>query len=276
VAAIIDTEEEHVPAAARRIADSLRKKAMTLSGVSAVRSAVSSFPMHGLNTQTLIDAATNALETVEFDGPLAICIAPVPEAAEKSEDESESIGELSRQDKNAALDPLTGVLKPAVVGSYMRKYLDEIRRSKKPAVLFCIGINRIDQIIKMHGELAADDVIAGVGQILQRITRDCDLIGRYHRDDFLVLAPCTLQQGEMIATRLREAVQKEVFVSGTKRIKTAVSIGITAHPEHGRNLRDLFRCAYRALEVVRGWNTTACLVYDPEQHGKKAEHEPRR
>ena len=121
----------------------------------------------------------------------------------------------------------------------------------------------------MYGEQSADDVIAGVGKVLQRLTRDCDIIGRFHRDDFLVLAPCTLQQGQMIAVRLREAVQKEVFISGGKRIKTSVSIGITAHPEHGRNLRTLFNGAHRALEVVRDWNTTACLVYDPAQHAKK-------
>jgi diguanylate cyclase (GGDEF)-like protein len=147
---------------------------------------------------------------------------------------------------------------------------------KGQAALLCVGINRIDHIIQLYGEEAADDVIAGVGKILQKLTRDCDLIGRYHRDDFLILARCTLQQGEMIATRLREAVQKEIFISGGKPIKTAVSIGITAHPEHGRTLGDLFSGAYRALEVLRGWNTTACLVYDAAQHAKKAEHEPRR
>jgi diguanylate cyclase (GGDEF)-like protein len=279
VAAIIDTEEKNVPAVAQRITDDLKKAAATLSGINAFRIGVSSFPLHGLNTQTLIDSATSALETVGFDSPQPFCIAPSPDAAAENENTPEVIGELGRQDKNAALDPLTGVLKPAVVGSYMRKYLFEIRRKKEPTALFCVGINRIDQIISLHGEQAADDVIAGVAKTLQSLTRDCDLIGRYHRDDFVVLIPCTLQQGEMIATRLREAVQKEVFISGSKRIKTAVAIGITAMPEHGRNLRDLFGGAYRALEVIRGWNTTACLVYDPAQHRKnrkKSSHETRR
>ncbi len=275
VAAIIDTEEQNVPAVTRRMMEDLRKAA-NASGVNALCGGASSFPMHGLNTQTIIDAATSALETVGFDDPLPFYIAPSPEAATEDQKTPEEIGELSKEDKNAALDPLTGVLKPAVIGSYMRKYLAEIRRKKEPLALLCVGINRIDQIIKLHGETAADDVIAGVAKLLQGLTRDCDLIGRYHRDDFIVLAPCTLQQGEMIATRLREAVQKEIFVSGSKRIKTAVSIGITGHPEHGRNLRDLFGGAYRALEVIRGWNTTACLVYDPAQHGKKPEHETRR
>lgn len=271
-AAIIDTEETNIPATVARMLIDLKKASATLSDVSAFRIGISSFPLHGINTQQLINTATDALETVSFENPLPFCIAPAPATALTAIEKEKSIGEigeLSREDKNAAIDPLTGVLKPAAVGSYMRKYLDEIRRRKEPAVLLCVGINRIDQIIQLHGETAADDVITGVSKVLRRITRDCDLIGRFHRDDFLILAPCTLQQGQAIATRLREAVQREVYISEGKRIKTAVSIGITSHPEHGRNLRKLFGCAYRALEIIREWNTTACLVYDPVQHAKK-------
>lgn len=275
VAAIIDTEDENLPAVARRMLAEL-KTATAGTNVKTLRAGVSSFPIHGLNTQIIIDAATTALERGGFDNPQPLCIAPSPDTATENQAAPEAIGELSRQDKHAALDPLTGVLKPAVIGSYMRKYLFEIRQKKAPATLLCVGINRIDQIIKLHSEQTADAVIAGVSDILKDMTRDCDLIGRAHRDDFLILAPCTLQQGEQIATRLREAVQKKVFISGGKQIKTAIGIGITAMPEHGRTLRELFYGALRALEVVRGWNTTACLVYDPAQHGKKTEHETRR
>ncbi len=276
VAAIIDTEEEHVPLVARHMVVDLKKAVTVVPGVKAFRAGVSSFPMHGLNTQVLVDSATQALEPVDFDNPLPFSIAPAPDVAEKKETAPEEIAEAGKENKNTAIDPLTGVLRPEVIGSYIRKYLAEIRLKKGQAALLCVGISRIDHIIKLHGEEAADNVIAGVGKILQKLTRDCDLIGRYHRDDFLVLARCTLQQGEMIATRLREAVQKEVFISGGKQIKTAISIGITAHPEHGRTLGVLFSGAYRALEVIRGWNTTACLVYDPTQHAEKAKHETRR
>ncbi|MDD3276011.1 MAG: diguanylate cyclase [Kiritimatiellales bacterium] len=275
VAAIIDTEGETMPAIASRITAEM-KAALSRSGATSIRAGVSSFPAHGLNTQSVIDAANEALDSAGFENPLPFCIAPLPKTEEPPPETPEELGELSKQDKNAALDPLTGVLRPGVIGSYIRKYLAEIRHKKQPATLLCVGINRIDQIIQLHGEPAADDVIAGVSKILQNLTRNCDLIGRYHRDDFMILAPGTLQQGELIATRLREAVQKELFVSNGKRIKSSVSVGIAAYPEHGRNLRDLFRGAYRALEILRGWNTTACLVYDPAQHAKKAEHETRR
>jgi len=268
VAAIIDTDESTVPEMAQRITLDLKKNIGSVPSVKTFRAGVSSFPAHGLSTQQIIDTATQALETGSFENQLPFCLAPWPADNENRKPEGEAVA-LAHEDKRSAIDSLTGVLSSAAVGSYMRKYLADIRQRKQSATLLCVGINRIDQIIKLYGEPAADDVIAGVGKVLQHVTRDSDLIGRYHRDDFLILAPCTLKQGEMVAVRLREAVQKTVFISGEKRIKTSVSIGITAHPEHGRNLRDLFRGAYRALEVVRGWNTAACLVYDPALHAKK-------
>jgi len=279
VALIIDTEEEHIARVTRRIVEDLKTLTAEIHGLRQFRVGVGSFPMHGLNTQTLISAAFNALQAADFGSAWPFHIAPRPGEESSSavrETDPGEIGELSKEDKNSAIDPLTGVLKPAVVESYMRKYLSEIRRKKESAALLCIGINRLHDIIELYGETAADEVTAGVSKVIQRLIRNTDLIGRYHRGDFMVLAPCTLQNGEKIAVRLREAVQKELFLSAGKRIKTSLSIGITAYPEHGRTLRDLFRGAYRALEVVRSWNTSSCLIYDPAQHSMKAEYETRR
>lgn len=272
VALIIDTDEENVTTVAKRICASLPKIIQNIPAISAFRVGCSSFPTHGLNSQAIIDAATNAMESARFENETPLSIAPPPEGEENAE-ELEELGELSKEDKNSAIDPLTGVLKPDVIGSYMRKYLSEIRHKREPAAVLCVGINRIDNIINLHGEQAADAVIAGVSAVLQRLTRDNDLIGRYHRDDFLILAPCSLEQGEMIAIRLREAVQKEIFLFEGKRIKTSISAGISGHPEHGRTLRDLFRGSYTALQIIRGWDTSSCLIYDPAQHEKKAAYE---
>ena len=70
----------------------------------------------------------------------------------------------------------------------------------------------------------------------------------------------------MIALRLRDAVQKELFLFKGKQIKSSISIGISAYPDHGRTLRDLFRGSYAALEKIREWNTSSCLVYDATKH----------
>lgn len=274
VAALLDTEEQYAPDVARRVLDSFRTALKTLPEITALRAGASVFPTHGLRSQALIDAAVQAMETAAFETALPLVIAPRPEGPEEINAEELS-GEIGKQEKNAALDPLTGVIKPAVIGSYLRKYLAELRHKKHPAALLCVGINRSEQILKLHGEAATDEVIAGVSKVLQRLTRDNDLIGRFHRDGFLVLAPCTLSQGEAIALRLRDAVQKEIFLVNGRPIKTSISIGIAAYPEHGRALRDLFGGAHLALDTIRKWETSACLVYDPAQHGKIKHHETR-
>ncbi len=274
VAALIDTEDEKTEMMASRMASELQGLVDSLLNVSSFRAGVSSFPLHGQHSRLVIEAASEALERADFGSSQPILIATTPEIEfEGDAEQPDELGEISREDKNAALDPLTGVLKPAAVGSYFRKYLLEIRRKKGPAAVLCIGINRIDNIINLHGEDAADAVIAGVAKLIRQLTRNCDLIGRYHRDDFLVLTTCTLEQGEMIGLRIREAVQKETFRFEGKSMKTSIAIGITGHPEHGKNLRELFRGAYGALEIVRGWNTSSCLVYDPAQHAEKINHE---
>ena len=272
IALILDTEEENTEAILRRIVGQLPELIEKTPAITAFRAGASRFPLNGHTSRDIITAATTALEAAPFGEATPYCIAPAPETEEVASEDEAAEG-LRKEDKNSSLDPLTGVLKPSVIASYMRKYLVDIRRKKESASVICLGINRIDQVIALHGEEAADSVIRGDAQIIQTLTRDSDLIGRYHRDDFLILAPCALLEGEKIAIRLREAVQKEIFIFQGKRIKTSVSCGITAHPDHGRTLRDLFRGSYAALEIIREWNTSSCLIYDPKQHDKKAPYE---
>ncbi len=270
VAAILDIHESENEAVTNRLAEELKQLATNHPDVAAIRIGASTFPLHGQNSQQLVDAATDALEQADFEEklPLRMAQAIALEEENPSSPKEES-SELTKKDRHAALDPLTGVLKHAEAISYMRKYLIDLRRKKDPASILFIGINRIDNIISMHGEEAANTVICEISKLIQNLTRDSDLIGRYHRDDFIIMVPCSLEQGEMIALRLRKAVQNEVFLFEGKRIKCSISAGITAHPEHGRNLKILLRGAYVALNIIREWDTSSCLVYDPAQHDKK-------
>jgi len=273
VALIIDTEEDRVEQAAERITKELARKVSSIPSITAFRTGVSAFPMNGLSSQEIIDAAANAMENSPFGLDGLVHAAPTDEDIEVPDEEPDKVGELTQKDKNSALDPLTGVLKAEAIGSYMRKYLAEIRMKKKSASVLCVGINQIDNLIHLQDEEAAETVIVRVAAILQRLTRESDLIGRYDRDDFLVLAPCSIKQGEQIAIRVREAVQQEVILFEGRQIRTTVSVGVSAHPEHGRTLRELFDGAYAALDTIRGWKTSSCLVYDPAQHKRKKPHE---
>lgn len=261
IGVLINTDEDHTERAATRLAASLEPLLRKNPDVTGWRIGISTFPLHGPGSQALIDNAEKALSEAGWDPSDRVRIAPPPEDA--IEEGGGEPGETPREElsRSSTIDPLTGVLKPRVTGSYMRKYLAELRQKKRPACVLCIETNRLDQIRALHGETAVDEVLVTVSQILQRLTRDADLIGRLDGGLFIVLAPCELGDGERIAKRLREAVQKETIAVSGRRIKTSISVGISAYPDHGRLMRELAPRAMDALNTVRSWKTSACLVY---------------
>jgi len=265
---IIDADESDLPAVTDRLKTKAARVLDTVPEIVLLRGGAGYFPAHGITTQGIINAAVTAMEKSPFQTPPTIHTAEVEVPEEEKKETPEKIGELTREDRGSALDPLTGVLKAGVLGSYMRKYLAEMRRKKEPVTMLCVGISRIEHIEKLHGAEAVDAVIAGISRILQRLTRESDLIGRYQPHEFMVMCPCTIEQGENIAVRLRNAVRSETFQVDSKRIKTQISIGLAVCPEHGRNLPALFKASYRALEVLSEWDTASSLVYNPEKHGE--------
>lgn len=264
IGVLINSEEEHAEHVGARLAAALDPLLRENPAVTGWRIGMSVFPLHGPGSQSLIDTAEKALAEAGWDPFDRVRIAPPPEdALEEKEEEEEDPQEVRRaqQARSSTIDPLTGVLKPRVTGSYMRKYLAELRQKKRPACVLCIETNRLEQLRDLHGEPAVEESLVAVSQILQRLTRDADLIGRLDGGLFIVLAPCELRDGERIAKRLREAVQKETILFSGRRIKTSISIGISAYPDHGRLMRELAPHAMEALNTVRSWKTSACLVY---------------
>jgi diguanylate cyclase (GGDEF)-like protein len=148
----------------------------------------------------------------------------------------------------------------------MQRMMSDIRHKKKKAALFCIGVNNINHIERIHGEEAANDVLAGISKILQDNVRATDLIGRHEKYAFLILAQVSLGDAEIIGKRINTLVQQCEIISGTKKIKTTVTLGVAAHPEHGRNLHLLYVAGQKVLDYNRENDIRAYAVYDPEIH----------
>ncbi|MEA2068910.1 MAG: diguanylate cyclase, partial [Verrucomicrobiota bacterium] len=219
-----------------------------------IRVGIASYPGHGLSGKELIGVAREGLGQATAEFPIAM-----PEIVDVDEDEAEEEAveeavadagsdadgeELADKDskgwkerrKNAMLDDLTGVLKPSAVSAYMQRMMSDLRRKKQKAALFCIGVNNEDHISRFHGEEAAGDVLVGISKILQDNLRADDLIGRHEKYAFLSLVQCSLEEAEIIGKRISTLVQQAEFVSGSKKLKTTITLGVAAYPEHGRNL----------------------------------------
>jgi len=254
-----------------------------------LRAGIASYPGHGLRGNELLDVAKEALEKTDMDRPAFM--PEIIDADEEDEEESQetsmegeeessideeegssdapaekSPGGWAERRKSGMLDELTGVLKPSAVSAYMQRMMNDLRHKKKKAALFCIGVNNIDHITRFHGEETTDDIIAGVSRILQDNVRATDLIGRHEKHAFLVLAQVSLENAETIGKRISTLIQQSEIVSGTKKLKTTITLGVAAYPEHGRNLHALYKAGQKVLDYNRENDIRAYAIYDPEIH----------
>ncbi len=255
--------------------------------VEMLRVGMASYPGHGLSGNELINVAREALTKTDMEKPIFLPEITVVEAEDdealSEEAETSASEEAASEDdnvdaeekrsnkwmerrKSAMLDELTGVLKPSAVSSYMQRMMNDLRHKKKRAALFCIGVNNIEHIARIHGEEVLDDVLVGISKTLQDNVRAADLIGRHEKYAFLILAQVSLEGAEVIGKRISTLIQQGEIVSGAKKLKTTISLGVAAHPEHGRNLHLLYMAGQKVLDYNRENDIRAYAVYDPKIH----------
>lgn len=290
---LLESEPEDGVAILERITGYVRAHCDEVD-VETMRVGLSSYPGHGLSGKELIAVAEEALAKTTREEPIILPeIVDVDEeeededaevaeevveeavieetaAFEEDEDEDEEAASKGWKErrKNSMLDELTGVLKPSAISAYMQRTMSELRRKKQKAALFCIGLNNMDHIARFHGEEAADDVMKGVSKVLQDNLRADDLIGRHERYAYLVLAECSLEEAEIIGSRITKLVQQSQYDSGHKKLKTTITLGVATFPEHGRNLHHLYIAGQKVLDHSRANDIRAYAVYDPEIHDK--------
>ncbi|MHC4871892.1 MAG: diguanylate cyclase [Planctomycetota bacterium] len=142
------------------------------------------------------------------------------EAYSKLEEANEKLERLS------ITDELTKI--------YNRRYFDsafarEVRRCERyshPVSVFMIDIDHFKGVNDTHGHQVGDMVLSRLGHILIEQFRETDILARYGGEEFVVVLPETNSSTALaIAERLRERVEKEIFILDYVELKITVSIG---------------------------------------------------
>jgi len=127
----------------------------------------------------------------------------------------------------AILDPLTRV--------YNRRYLLHVLayeaarslRYKAPLAALLIDVDNLREINRQYGILTGDNVLVEVGQLLRRLARAADVVGRSNTQDFLIVAPQTDEKGaRRLANRLLQAISEHHFIAEKLDLHVTVSIGV--------------------------------------------------
>ena len=124
----------------------------------------------------------------------------------------------------ATLDGLTGLYNNRYLHERLEEETKLYERYKGSFVVMILDIDHFKKVNDTYGHLAGDKILKEVSQILKMNTRETDIVGRYGGEEFLIiLAETTLNEGFMVAEKIRRAVELNRF---SDQIYITVSIGI--------------------------------------------------
>lgn len=161
----------------------------------------------------------------------------------------------STLERYAASDPLTGLHNRRHVFVRARQELARLQRDRAnnhPQSFLSVTMLDLDHFKKVndaYGHLVGDEVLKETARRIQATTRAYDLVGRLGGEEFVIVHPdADYMQAKAIAGRIWEAIRREPYVIGEKKIRVAASLGVaTLDPKSETDITPALQRADLAL-----------------------------
>lgn len=132
-----------------------------------------------------------------------------------------------RAKRQAATDPLTGLVNRRGFGARSQRELARSRRQGERLALALIDVDRFKVINDRFGHAAGDKVLKHVATTIIALVRKSDLVARLGGDEFVVLFSCADRAGATAAVeRIRRAIGERPVSCDAQPIHLTLSAGI--------------------------------------------------
>src|SRR6201995_5813184 len=155
--------------------------------------------------------------------------------------------------KNAAsVDPLTRMFNRRGFAEACARMIEREAKAGRPVTVLIFDIDHFKSINDRFGHPAGDEILKLFAVVVSSNLRLSDLSGRIGGEEFAALLPCSLEEGVIVADRMREAFETSGVVVDEGPVDTTVSIGVAGGPA-GTELEVLLASADTALyQAKRG------------------------
>jgi two-component system cell cycle response regulator len=175
---------------------------------------------------------------------------------------------LKRLEELATTDGLTGLLnKRALIDIAVQKVKSAARFSRPLSVLVC-DIDHFKRVNDTHGHDVGDVVIKGLSDVLRRVKRDTDAVGRFGGEEFVVVCEETDERGAcLLAERVRQELAAVSFPTELGPFKVTCSIGVASYPAAGQTWEALFKATDEALYASKRGGRDRVTAWSPRLQG---------
>ena len=152
----------------------------------------------------------------------------------------------------ASMDPLTGMFNRRGFAEACSRVIEREANAGRPVTVMIFDIDHFKSINDRFGHPAGDEILKLFAAVVVNGLRITDLSGRIGGEEFAALLPCALEEGVIVAERVRETFADAGIVDETGPVDTTVSIGVAGGPA-GTELEVLLAAADTALyQAKRG------------------------
>lgn len=134
---------------------------------------------------------------------------------------------LERIQRLATRDELTGLYNRRHLRDELAREAERAQRQRAPLALCLIDVDHFKPINDRHGHALGDEVLCGLSDLLLRLTRTGDILGRWGGEEFLLLLPATpLAQAAEVVDRLRAAAGAAMVSASLPELRVSFSAGL--------------------------------------------------
>jgi diguanylate cyclase (GGDEF)-like protein len=156
---------------------------------------------------------------------------------------------MEEKDRMAMRDGLTGAYNRSYLEVAIERIAKEVRRNGgEVSVLFC-DVDGMKDVNDTRGHQAGDELLRGLADLLQRCSRESDVVARYGGDEFVVLMPGTGAAGARQVAAKVEAALARRNETLADRLSLSASVGV--HTAGAAGIDQLLREADRRMYSVK-------------------------
>jgi diguanylate cyclase (GGDEF)-like protein len=158
-------------------------------------------------------------------------------------------GLLSRTERLAMSDALTGVFNRRRFADVLRHEWASARRYKHPLSILLFDVDHFKEVNDDQGHAAGDETLKNIAEIISSSIREVDLCARYGGDEFVLLLPHTPPANAMVvAERVRSKLARARMTWAGAAARVSLSVGVASNEDAAlEKPEDLVEAADRAL-----------------------------
>ena len=160
---------------------------------------------------------------------------------------------ISKLNKMAATDPLTGLQNRRSLDDRLGSALDNCRRMSLPLSLAMIDIDHFKRVNDTCGHPCGDLVIKEVAGIVKSyVRRDSDFAVRYGGEEILLCLPgVSLEDCLLVCSRIHKQIRQTTFDCGGTKINVTVSMGVADSTAEVNTADELIALADQRLYTAK-------------------------